>query len=92
VRRAALLLATLGGACAATPIPTRDELALALGSRAPDAPTDITHIACRPGEAVPTEYVCRWRQREDRAWDDWEGRLASGTGGWHLLEPATRRP
>ena len=92
MRCAALPLAVLAGACAATPTPTRDELVHALGSRAPDAPTDITHIACQPVEAVPTEYACRWRQREDRVWDAWEARLSSGTDGWHVLEPPTPRP
>jgi hypothetical protein len=90
VRRAALLLVLLTGACAATPTPTRDELAEALGTRAPAGPTDITHIACEPLAAA--EVACRWRQRDEREWQDWQSRLARADEGWQLIGTPTRRP
>jgi hypothetical protein len=90
VRRAALALVLLTGACAATPTPTRDELAHALGSRAPAASTDLTHIACEPAKAG--EVACRWRQRDERQWQDWQGHLALAGDNWQLVDTPTRRP
>jgi hypothetical protein len=92
VRRAALLLVLLTGACAATPTPTRDELAQALGSRAPAASTDITHIACEPSGATSAEVACRWRQRDGRQWQDWQSHLALAGDGWQLVDTPTLRP
>ncbi len=90
MRRAALLLVLLTGACAATPTPTRDELARALGGRAPAASTDITHIACEPSDG--DEVACRWRQRDGREWQDWQGHLALAGEDWQLSDTPTRRP
>ena len=90
MKRAALLLVLLTGACAATPTPTRDELARALGGRAPAAPTDITHIACESSGS--DEVACRWRQRDGREWQDWQSHLALSNAGWRLLDAPTRRP
>jgi hypothetical protein len=94
VKRAALLLAVLAGACAATPTPTRSELAQAL--RAFDgpavAPEDLTHIACQGFEEEPTEFACRWRQREGRRWRDWESYLALSGDGWIMIDTPARRP
>ena len=94
MRRAALLLAFLTSACAATPTPTRDELAQALRPFGqPDvAPTDITHIACQSLEADPTEYACRWRQRDGRTWQGWQSYLAVSGDGWQLIDDPERRP
>ena len=91
MKRAALVLAVLAGACAATPTPTRDELAEALDQRAPAAPTDITHIACQPQAGEPAEVVCRWRQRDGRQWQGWQSHLALSDTGWHLTDTPTRR-
>ncbi len=90
MKRAALVLVLLTGACAASPTPTRDELARALGGRAPAAPTDITHIACEPSS--DGEVACRWRQRDGREWQDWQSHLAHSGDGWHLIDTPTRRP
>jgi hypothetical protein len=94
VRHAALGLVLLTAACAATPTPSRDELARALAppGRPAVAPTDITHIACLPREADRTEFACRWRQREDRTWLGWRSYLAVSGDGWHLIDPPERRP
>jgi len=94
VKRAALVLVLLTGACAATPTPTRDELAQALGGAdGPGiAPTDLTHIACRSIEQEPTEFACRWRQREGRTWQGWQSHLAVSGEGWQLIDPPERRP
>ena len=90
MKRAALVLVLLTGACAATPTPDRDELARALGERAPPATTDLTHIACEPLAAK--EVACRWRQRDGRQWRDWQSHLALADGGWRLTEAPTLRP
>lgn len=90
MKRAALLLVLLTGACAATPTPTRDELAQALDGGETVEPTDITHIACR-GEAS-SEVACRWRQRQGREWQGWQSHLALTDTGWHLVDAPTRRP
>lgn len=90
--RAALLLVLLTGACAATPTPTRDELARVLGGRAPAASIDITHIACEPAEADAAEVVCRWRQRDGRDWQGWQSHLAHSGDGWQLVNAPVRRP
>ena len=92
MRRAALLLVLLTGACAATPTPTRDDLARALGDRAPAAATDITHIACETPSTESAEVACRWRQRDGRAWQDWQSHLAPAGDGWRLTGSPTRRP
>jgi len=94
VRRAALSLALLASACAATPTPTRDELAQALVAfhAAPAAPTDITHIACRGLEVDPTEFACRWRQRDGRRWQGWQSYLALSGDGWQLIDEPSKRP
>ena len=92
MRRAALLLVLLTGACAAAPTPTRDELAQALGDRAPAAATDITHIACERAGADASEVACRWRQRDGRQWQDWQSHLALADAGWRLVDAPTRRP
>jgi len=92
VKRAALVLVLLTGACAASPTPTRDDLAHALGGRAPAAPTDLTHIACQPLAADPSEYACRWRQRDGRQWQGWQSYLALSGEGWQLIDSPTRRP
>ena len=92
MRRAGLVLVLLTGACAATSTPTRDELAAALGGRAPAASTDITHIACEPSRPDAAEVACRWRQRDERQWQDWQGHLALAGEDWQLLDTPTRRP
>ena len=92
MKRAALLLVLLTGACAAAPTPTRDELSEALGGTAPAAPTDITHIACQQIAGGPAEVACRWRQRDGRAWQGWQSHLAQSGTGWHLVDAPTRRP
>ena len=90
--RAALLLVLLTGACAATPTPTRDELARALGESAPAASTDIIHIACTPLDAKSGEVACRWRQRHERQWESWQGAFASSDAGWQTVGNPSRRP
>lgn len=90
MKRAALGLVLLTGACAAAPTPTRDELAVALGTSAPATATDITHIACEPSGSG--EVSCRWRQRDGRQWQDWQSRLALAGDGWHLTGAPTLRP
>jgi len=93
VKRAALALVLLTGACAATPTPTRNELAEALqASGAPVAdPEDLTHIACEAA-AAPGEVACRWRQREGRQWHGWQSHLALSNAGWRLIGAPARRP
>ena len=92
MKRAALLLAVLAGACAATQTPTRDELAEALKGYEAVAPTDLTHIACRGFDEEPTEFNCRWRQREGGYWRDWQGYFALSGAGWQTIDAPTRRP
>jgi len=92
VKRAALVLVLLTGACVATPTPTRDELARALGESAPAVPTDITHIACEPSNPGASEVACRWRQRDGRRWQDWQSHLALAGDGWQLVDAPTLRP
>jgi len=94
VKRPALALVLLTGACAASPTPTRDELAQSL--RAFDgptvAPTDITHIACLEIEEEPTEFACRWRQRDGREWKGWQSVFALSGDGWQLIDTPAQRP
>ena len=93
MKRAALLLPLLAGACAATPTPTRDELAEALKGYTSVAPLDLSHIACRGyGTEEPTEFMCRWRQREGQYWRDWEGAFAVSGKGWQTIDSLARRP
>ena len=92
MKRAALLLVLLTGACAATPTPTRDELAQALEGRGPVEPTDLTHIACQSFGDEPTEFACRWRQRDGRKWARWEGYFALSGDGWQTIDSPSRRP
>ncbi|HEY6817356.1 MAG TPA: hypothetical protein VI168_17605 [Croceibacterium sp.] len=94
MKRAALVLALLAGACAATPTPTRDELAEALrvSDGAPAVSSDITHIACQAIEQEPTGYACRWRQRDGRQWHGWQSHLARSGAGWQLIDRPERRP
>ena len=92
MRRPALLLVLLIGACDGTSTPTRDELARALGAHAPAAPTDLTHIACQALGPDPVTYACRWRQRDGRAWHGWAASLSAGADGWHLRDVPARRP
>jgi len=92
VKRAALLLVLVTGACAATPTPTRDELAHALRGHGPVEPTDLTHIACLAYPAEPTEFKCRWRQRHGREGDGWEGGVALSGAGWQTIDSPSRRP
>lgn len=90
----ALVVPLLVGACVATPTPTRNELAQTL--RAFDGPAvaseDLTHIACQSIEEEPTEFACRWRQREGRRWRDWESYLALAGDGWIMIDSPLRRP
>ena len=93
MREAGFLLLLIAGACSATETPTRDELAHALRSYRTVAPIDLTHIACQsfaPDE--PTEYACRWRQREDGHWRDWQGYFALSGAGWQTIDTPARRP
>ena len=94
MRRAALLLALLAGACAATPTPTRNELlqALRASDEAPADPQDLTHIACEPADGAPSEIACRWRQRDGRRWLDRQAYLARSSGGWKLVGRPSLRP
>ena len=94
MKRAALVLVVLTGACAATPTPTRDELAQALRpfDGAPAASTDLTHIACQPIDEEPTEVACRWRQRDGRQWHDRQSVLAQSAAGWQLVDGPEGRP
>jgi hypothetical protein len=94
VKRAALLVPLLAGACAATLTPTRDELARALreqGGLRVEA-LDLTHVACRPIDEEPTEFWCRWRQREAGRWRDWQATFARSGGGWTMIDGPFRRP
>ena len=84
MRRTALAVSLLVAACAATPTPTRDQLADTLAERV--EPTDLTHIACEPLAADPAEFACRWRQREGRYWRDWQGYFALSGAGWHTID------
>jgi hypothetical protein len=92
MKRAALLAALLAGACAGTPTPTRDELAEALAGYRALAPADLSHIACRGSTGDRAGFACRWREREDGRWRDWQGRLAPSDSGWRTIESPTRRP
>jgi len=92
VKRAALLLPLLIGACGGTPTPTRDELADALQGYGQVAPLDLTHIACRGSTGDRAGFPCRWRQREGGGWRDWQGRLAPSSAGWRIIEAPVRRP
>jgi hypothetical protein len=92
VKRAALTVALLAGACGATPTPTRDELAEALAGVRTLAPTDLSHIACGGSTGDRTGFPCRWREREGGRWRDWQGRLAPTDSGWRIVEAPTRRP
>lgn len=92
MRRAALVLVLVTGACAATPTPAREQLAEALGERGPARSTDITHIACEPLDAASAEVACRWRQRHHRRWQDWQSQLARTGEEWQLIDTPERRP
>lgn len=92
MKRAALVLVLVTGACAATPTPSRDELAEALDGRGPATPTDITHVACQPIDAASGEVACRWRQRESHKWQGWQSHLAHSGEGWQLIGAPERRP
>ena len=91
MKRAALLLALFASGCAATPTPTRDELAQALTGFGAVEPTDLTHIACLPYPEEPTEFECRWRQRDGRRWDGWQGVFAVSGEGWRTIDGPSRR-
>jgi hypothetical protein len=86
------VLPILSAACAATPTPTREELAQALDGYATLAPTDLTHVACRGLDEEPTEFACRWRQRAGMRWQDWQGYFALSRQGWQPLDSPSRRP
>ena len=92
MRNAALVLALFASACAATPTPTRGELAHALEGYGAPEPTDLTHIACRSFSEEPTEFACRWRQRDGRKWEGWEGYFAVSGEGWQTIDSPARRP
>jgi hypothetical protein len=92
VKRAALALPLLAAACAATPTPTRDELAHALSGSGEVEPTDLTHIACLSYAEEPTEFECRWRQRDGRRWEGWQGAFAVSGEGWQTIDSPERRP
>ena len=92
MRHAALLLVVLTGACAATPTPSREELAQALGDYGAVEPTDLTHIACLSDPEEPTELECRWRQRDGRRWQGWQGVFAESGEGWQTIDSPSRRP
>ena len=92
MKRATLLLPLLAGACAATPTPTRDELAHALQGYGAVAPLDLTHIACTGYDEEPTEFECRWRQRAEGHWQDWQGAFALSGVGWQTIDSPARRP
>ena len=95
MKRAALLLVLLTGACAATPTPTRDELfeALRASGGAPVTSEDLTHIACEAAYDAPQIVGCRWRQRDGRRWEDWQAELGLVTyRKWEIREKPSRRP
>ena len=92
MKRAALALVLLTGACAATPTPTRNELAQALKGYGQVEPTDLTHIACLSYSEEPTEFECRWRQRDGRRWEGWQGAFALSGAGWQTIDSPSRRP
>jgi|GEM_PF-4946680 len=94
MKRAAPLLAFVACSCAATPVPDRTDLAGALQSFGGAAvePLDLTHIACLSVDGEPSEYRCRWRQREMRHWADWQGMLAFSGAGWQLIDSPSHRP
>jgi hypothetical protein len=92
VRRAALLLALLASACAATPTPSRNELAYALRGYGAVDPTDLTHIACLSFPEEPIAFACRWRQRDGRRWEGWQGVFAVSGERWQAIDSPSRRP
>jgi hypothetical protein len=94
VKRAALPLVLLVGACAATPTPTRDELleALRASGGAPATSEGLTHIACEQAFDAPSDFACRWRQRDGRRWQDWQAYLSQSSGGWKLVGMPSQRP
>ena len=94
MKRAALFLVLFAGACAATPTPTRDELleALRASGRAPVEAEDLTHIACQQAFDAPSDFACRWRQRDGRQWQDWQAYLSQSSGRWKLVGKPSRRP
>jgi hypothetical protein len=94
VKRAALVLTLLAGACAATPTPGREQLAAALEefSGMPIAPIALVHIGCRTISGEPGVFACRWRQQEGRYWRGWQGRLAQAGEHWRIVGEPSRRP
>lgn len=94
MKRAGLVLVLLTGACAATPTPTRDELARAIENfeGTAVAPTDLTHITCRSPPVVVDQVSCSWRQREGRRWVGMWAYLDMSGDRWQLMDAANRRP
>jgi hypothetical protein len=94
VKRAALVLALLAGACSATPTPDREGLAQALQSYSgmPVAPIALVHIGCQAISREPGVVACRWRQQEGRYWHGWQSRLAQAGDRWRIVGEPSRRP
>ncbi len=94
MKRAALILVLLAGACAATPTPGREDLAAALENfnGMPVAPIALVHIGCQTISGEPGVFACRWRQQEGRYWQGWQSRLAHVGEHWRIVGQPSRRP
>ncbi len=94
MKRAALVLVLLAGACAATPTPGREDLAAALENfnGMPVAPIALVHIGCQTISGEPGVFACRWRQQEGRYWQGWQSRLAHVGEHWRIVGQPSRRP
>ena len=84
---AVLLLLPLAAACA-TVGPTARELEQALAEARPAAPpAKVARVRCVTFDEEPTEFLCRWRQRDaSGAWRRWTTYLAVDSHGYQLID------
>jgi len=76
-------------AACATVGPTTSELRQAIVESKPsaDAASPVRRLRCETFEEEPTEFLCRWRQRDaSGAWRTWTTYLAVDPKGYHLID------
>ena len=85
-----LAAAMLAAPPAATPAPSRTQLATAITAMTSKkvAANNLRTIACKPIAEEPTEFSCRWQQRVSaRArWRGYSAMMAKDGSGWTLID------
>lgn len=98
MKRLVLLAALLAPSAALADAPSTRQLAHAISTFTghPVRARDLRRVHCEDIEEEPTEFACRYEQRDTRGrWRRWSTYLAISGAGWQLidepgLEPAKR--